>query len=670
MADKKRQAHVIANSLSDVLVTCILPPDRRLYFFEERPLWMLLDGELKSETTPGTLLYLWHFEGLLKMKIMEFIKFLETSANDELDHIAKSAINSMYTIVSSVPENERLLIKILCNKMGDARRGPVASLAGHHIESLANDNPNMVPYLVRQVSDATIKGTLGRSAANARSYLHFLSRVPLNKKLSPVARDLISLYAVIISRTVGYEDEIDTTIKKIIPEGKNKEDLTRSEKKRLAKYREKKKLAIGEANNAALKLSLIGMKRAIPFAELAEYPLSDSTIHTLVDTAYRAPLHISTLIISLLQKIGGDASAKSAKLLYHLLKRPDVSEHAQMKLFKCFSEIASEGKELDAKYPNDTQVALTKRLVLSSAFGSIPFAVTCTQTLNNLPSDLYGGSGKFFGSGPTYVHGKENPAHSIVTSKSGKTPVWELELLRRHINPTVSFCAQSLVSNKKGNNNSNNKKDFYDGDAYADFTFTSFVDRLCTRNIRAHAKRDEGLFSQFKRRGAEYVAIPELNIFWKPSAKKSVQHKEKEEIKDIDDFLLNEMRKRGMLKDDDDDDEINGYEGEEDEEEQFEEGDFDFDEELGEEEEEEEEEEESSDEEMEGTGKSKGTKSGVNVNKKDEESEDSDSSESVVEEEKEEETETMKKTKNSVSNKKAQKAKKAVKAQPRRKGRR
>ena len=107
-----------AGLLKDVLVSDLLPGDRRLYLFHERTsllFWIAANINL-PEANRALLLII--YEERLKQVFSEFISVMESAMGDPVDGMKIISLEITKTLLESQPEGESRLLQILVNKLG------------------------------------------------------------------------------------------------------------------------------------------------------------------------------------------------------------------------------------------------------------------------------------------------------------------------------------------------------------------------------------------------------------------------------------------------------------------------------------------------------------------------------------------------------------------------
>jgi ribosome biogenesis protein MAK21 len=195
MAAKRGGARAVVGTALDALkelwLEVLLPPDRKLKFFEQQPLTLLKAGK-----EGDTALLLWAFEDALKKRYAVFVDHVDHLSRDNLDFVKDRASKTAYDLLAARPEAEATLLSTLVNKLGDPSR-KLASKVGYLLTTLLVAHPGMKAVVVREVERFAFRPGL---ADRARYYaVVFLNQMVLTHKDAPVAgvslaRRLVDVY--------------------------------------------------------------------------------------------------------------------------------------------------------------------------------------------------------------------------------------------------------------------------------------------------------------------------------------------------------------------------------------------------------------------------------------------------------------------------------------------
>jgi ribosome biogenesis protein MAK21 len=247
---KKKECIMVIDTLTELFLTDLLIPDKKLKAFHQRPLSILTDLSSGNIVTKKKLLSIWYFEDQLKELYTSFVLALNKVALDVLDSNKEKAISSMLKLLTGNPEQEKNLLTYIVNKIGDPSQ-KIASKAIYSLGQLLFKHPNMQAVVLNEVEKLLFRSNI---STKAQYYsLCFLSQFYLSHDSNEVARRLIEVYFAFFK----------SCIKK------------------------------GEVDSRMMSALLMGVNRAYPYAKLELEKISDH-----IDTIYRV-VHVANFNISL-----------------------------------------------------------------------------------------------------------------------------------------------------------------------------------------------------------------------------------------------------------------------------------------------------------------------------------------------------------------------------------
>jgi len=195
MAAKRGGARAVVGTALDALkelwLEVLLPPTRKLKFFEQQPLTLVKPGK-----EGDTALLLWAFEDALKKRYAVFVDHVDHLSRDNLEFVKDRASKTAFDLLAARPEAEAALLSTLVNKLGDPSR-KLASKVGYLLTTLLAAHPGMKAVVVREVERFAFRPGL---TDRARYYaVVFLNQMVLTHKDAPVAgvslaRRLVDVY--------------------------------------------------------------------------------------------------------------------------------------------------------------------------------------------------------------------------------------------------------------------------------------------------------------------------------------------------------------------------------------------------------------------------------------------------------------------------------------------
>eukprot|EP00756_Hemistasia_phaeocysticola_P039101 Hpha_TRINITY_DN16797_c5_g2::TRINITY_DN16797_c5_g2_i2::g.79030::m.79030/K14832/MAK21, NOC1, CEBPZ; ribosome biogenesis protein MAK21 len=194
LASRKSAARRKAEeALVELYTEKLLPPDRKLLAFVAHSLASLPDEG--TEERKSTLFY-WYVEDQLKLRFGKFVDHLRESCSDTVESVKAVALKAAFTLLGKVPEEERAMLTLLVNKLGDLIPR-IASRAGHLLLLLLKDHPNM-----RRVAVSEIQGFIFRKNNPVRAQYYactVLSQIMLSRGDAELPRKLLEIYFALFS---------------------------------------------------------------------------------------------------------------------------------------------------------------------------------------------------------------------------------------------------------------------------------------------------------------------------------------------------------------------------------------------------------------------------------------------------------------------------------------
>ena len=196
----KRGAVQAVAALQELFRDALLPPDRKLKYFSEQPLTRAADAPNERKR----LMY-WHVEDLVKRAYSRFVNALDALSRDPLPVLKEKSVKAVYELLRSRPENEKALLDVIVNKLGDPQRRTASNAAHFLLEIVSKEHPAMKRVVAREVEAFCFRRGVGLKAQYYAAVL--LNQFPLNhgedgKKLaSQLVEFYFSLFKVLHARS-------------------------------------------------------------------------------------------------------------------------------------------------------------------------------------------------------------------------------------------------------------------------------------------------------------------------------------------------------------------------------------------------------------------------------------------------------------------------------------
>lgn len=506
---KKNECLMVIETLTELFMTDLLPPHRKLKTFEARPhviLHSLNDG---NKAKRQKYLMYWFFEDQLKELYMTFVQSLQSVSHDSVDKNKEKAITAFYKLLAGNPELENVLLSNLVNKLGDPSQKVVSKVI-YSLTQLLHVHPNMKGVVTEEIEKLLFRPNI---KPRAQYYgLCFLTQLLFTKDEASLAVTLIKLYFSFFK----------ACIKK------------------------------GEIDSRLMSALFTGVNRAFPFARK-----EINTIMEHIDTLYKV-VHLASFNVSL----------HALCLLFHVTDQENTSaDRYYSALYKKLMDPLIGSSSHQAAFVNllyrslqkDTSTArvatFIKRLLQLCSFWPVPlvcgvlymisqllvkhtnilsFEMKYTPKFENDESD----EEEHYDDAPEEDRISEVPTNNVVNSEVKKEEVkgtWfhcqnekqkgltktgvydpfhrnplfaggehsictELRYLNSHYHPTVSLFAQKILQGEKI---------IYSGDPLQDFTLSRFLDRFVFKNPKKSSENSNAVVHklQYTPTGVKSLAV-------------------------------------------------------------------------------------------------------------------------------------------------------------------
>merc|ERR1719391_987805 len=509
---KSRRPCLLAiDTLKDLFLNVLLPPDRKLRSFEWQPFQELTTLSGGNKDTRDRYLMVWAWEEKLKRSYNSFLEALDMVARDTVEKTKLKALATVAELLGGHPEQEASLLERLVNKLGDPARS-VAAKAMYQLTGLLEKHPAM-----RMVVVTEVERLLYRQNINPKAQYYgicFLSTIILDRTNSDeLAARLITIYFSFFKVSVT-KGEVDTKLMKAL---------------------------------------LTGVNRAFPYASLAPGTLEEQlgTMHKLVHmVSFNTAIQALTLLHQVME--GREAvTDRFYTALYRKILDPALSSSSKQVMFLnlLFKAIKADPSEerirafikrlLQVAEAQPSQLLCGLLFLLSEVLKARPEL----GNLCNFLKEEAGGVQKFKdeddddddeehyedvkeedadpeeaqdaentkvkkedaavvapgwtfkgAAGSSSAHSERNcydpTARNPLYCGAGRTALWELERLSNHFHPSAALFASNLLAGQSIS---------YSGDPLGDFTLARFLDRFVFRNPKQNPEKNKPLIVLGKR---------------------------------------------------------------------------------------------------------------------------------------------------------------------------
>ncbi|KAG5422109.1 MAK21 [Candida metapsilosis] len=270
--DKKSRTAALQSivALKDLLLNGLLP-DRKLFAFEKQPL-----SKDESSMTDAQLA-VFCFEDHLKKTYFKLLQILERLLQDPIVHVRMNALNHVFDLLKSKPEQEVNLLKLGVNKLGDTDN-KVSAKASYLILQLEQTHPAMKKIITDAVIDVIFQST---TDDHSKYYgVTTLNQTIITRREDELANSLVKTYfalfeKVLIESNAFAKNTTESGKDKLIGESQkgrknNRKNFKKGKKGgKSVKQEEKSQQEIIEEKNSKMFSALLtGLNRAFPFCNL------------------------------------------------------------------------------------------------------------------------------------------------------------------------------------------------------------------------------------------------------------------------------------------------------------------------------------------------------------------------------------------------------------------
>lgn len=364
------------DAMKELFVNVLLPPNRKLLFFEQQPIQHLFSSSSDtvdnnkakdnsnnsmSKKDRDTVLLYWLVEDGIKKRYASFVEAVEAASKDNLAFIKEKAVRIIAELLTDRPEAEQKLLSALINKLGDPDR-KLASKAGYLITRLLTQHPNMKGVVVREVERFIFRpGLTDRARYYCIVYLNqmVLTHTENGAKLARKLVDIyFSMFALILDGKLGTAATMKTQAEEAaaaISSGDKKKKKKKGggfgKKGRKGKHHHKGgkqssstgaattavELHTGEMDGRMLSALITGVRRAFPYIPTTEMePLIEAHSDALFRLIHTGSFGVATQALLLLFQLLSGQSAVSDRFyraLYAALASGELTKSAKASMF-------------------------------------------------------------------------------------------------------------------------------------------------------------------------------------------------------------------------------------------------------------------------------------------------------------------------------------------------
>ncbi|XP_069787062.1 CCAAT/enhancer-binding protein zeta [Narcine bancroftii] len=487
----RRQCLMALNTLSELLLSDLLPENRKLQTFSQHPFKKLANA---NKDTRDKHLIMWYFEHLLKHYFAEFVQGLEALTHDSVQATKARALGMVHEILCNKPEQEKALLIQLVNKLGDPQY-KIATKASYLLETLLHKHPNMKNIVCCEVERLLYRPNI--SLKTQYYAICFLNQLVLSHEESDLAGKLITVYFSFFHAHVK-KKQIDSKMLSALLSGVNrafpysKMDDGKIMEQMNTLFKVVHVVNFTTSTQALMLLyQVMDSEQAISnryyvslYRKLLDPGLAQSSKPAMfLNLLYKSlksdvMLHrVKAFIKRILQATCGQTPAFICGALYlisEILKlKPGIQvllqEHWESDEEEHFNDVDDSDEDLD-KEKNKSHEGKERR-------DDDKVQETVVQKME--PKSTVSGSWLHY---KNQTGGKclrtYDPLHrNPLSCGADQDGLWELKKLSEHFHPSVALFATTILQGSHIQ---------YSGDPLQDFTSMRFLDRFVYRNPKQH----------------------------------------------------------------------------------------------------------------------------------------------------------------------------------------
>nr|XP_027195187.1 CCAAT/enhancer-binding protein zeta-like [Dermatophagoides pteronyssinus] len=496
----KRECIMAIDTIRDLFIGDLLIPREKLQSFEEQINSVDHDFLLNTDSFNiyrRKFLLITHVEDQIRSLYRRFIEQLVQCSHDTLDTLKMKSIRTLYDLFINNPEQEKLLLESLINKLGDPAPR-VASTTARLLAQILQHHSQMKMIIVKEVERLLFRPNI--TARTEYYCLCFLSEIIYQANVDrELANHVIQIYFTIFTKCTK----------------------------------------LGEVNSKIMSVLLTGVSRAFPYSKL-ESDLIEKHLNTFYKLIHYVNRNTAIQTLSLMFQMilfseNGSLTDRFYSSLYRFLLDTTLDQCNKLNLLL---NILYRSMKHD---PIIRRVrAFIKRLLQLCLHSSTSFVIAIliligalmktkdgfkidiipiqmdTKIDENFNDDDDDDKDRKKSNGQikswVYVDLKKNNENQNDNEDDGKyrfdcrnplyanadqEPCWELFALRNHFHPTVQMFVQKII---------NNESFEYDGDPLEDFSLKHFLDRFSFKNPKRIENNDQD--GQTKNLGKIFSRIP------------------------------------------------------------------------------------------------------------------------------------------------------------------
>ncbi|XP_069697224.1 CCAAT/enhancer-binding protein zeta [Periplaneta americana] len=502
---KKKECIMVSETLTELFLNDLLPPDRKLRPFEKQPLALLDTLSSGNHMTRKSRLIYWYYEDQLKDVYHTFVMALNAATQDSVERNKEKAITSMYKLLAGNPEQEALLLRNLVNKLGDPSQ-KVASKVIYSLIQLLQVHPNMKFVVMEETEKLLFRPNMSHKAQYYG--ICFLSQFLLSNDEAELARNLINIYFSFFKACVK-KGEVDSRLMTTLLTGVNRAyPYAKQEMEKMLEHIDTMYRVVHHANFTVSLHTLSLLFQVADFANSVSDRFYSALYKKLLDpelaTSKNQALFVSLLFKALkkdddvhririfFKRLFQICSYMPVPLVCGILYMTSQLTHKRENLLALSMKSSNivDDNDLDEEHYEDIKLENSEDAVgLQEEISGKEETEECVE--EKVPV-------------PTWYHCENagdkkrrnlavyDPYHRNPSFAGGENCVYtELLTLSQHYHPTVTLFVNKILRGEVIR---------YSGDPLQDFTLNRFLDRFVFKNPKKKLKEEASKNSKFSRK--------------------------------------------------------------------------------------------------------------------------------------------------------------------------
>ncbi|CEF63010.1 Farnesyltransferase, CAAX box, beta [Strongyloides ratti] len=200
---KLRNLYLLIRLLKDIFLLDLLPSDRKLISFNQRPLARINELSGGDANVINRRLIMWKYESELKNVYHKFIKALDNCSSVVVENIANQSSSFLMDLLMERPEKESEILTMLVNQLGNPHKKN-ASYIIVLLKKLIDKHPSMKEVVIKEIETLIFRKNI---PIKTQQYaVGFLTQIFLNVVEKNAAQILLKIYFALIKTLLAKEN--------------------------------------------------------------------------------------------------------------------------------------------------------------------------------------------------------------------------------------------------------------------------------------------------------------------------------------------------------------------------------------------------------------------------------------------------------------------------------